>query len=225
MANTTTSLIPSAVGWHGKLPSRGDFVGRGMPRGWLRTWDDWLQRGLALAAQRWGTNLRDHLLAMPPWQAIVVPAQPGQPAWCIVVVASSDRVGRAFPLMVGEAHDAAVLDGVPLAAWHARALQLADWLDEARQRSSPRELDAGTAELAEQPWAITEPHSGMACIADLRARWGSAGSFWWRTGPDAEALAPLVQPWPPRESLVLDWLGDDDTAPPEPEAGVGEIGY
>jgi len=59
----------------------------------------------------------------------------------------------------------------------------------------------------------------MVAIADLRERWNDAGSFWWRAEPDADALAPLVQPWPPRETLVLDWLGEDDTTPPsEPDA-------
>jgi len=219
--STTTALVPKSVGWHGKLPSRGDFVGRGLPRGWQRTWDDWLQRGLSLAAQRWGGTLREHLLAMPPWQAIVPPPQPDLPAWCVVVVASSDRVGRAFPLMVAEAHDAQTLDGVPVAAWHARALQLAEWLAEVMPRSSPRELDAGTAVLAALPWAaVDDARDGRdGRIADLRERWNDAGSFWWRAEPDADALAPLVQPWPPRETLVLDWLGEDDTTPPsEPDA-------
>ena len=208
------TLVPQSVGWHGKLPSRGDFVGRGIPRPWLRTWDDWLQRGLTLAAERWGTALRDHLLAMPPWQAIVPPAQPGLPAWCVVVVASTDRVGRVFPLMVAESHAAHALDATPVAAWHARALDLTAWLAEVMPRSTPREIDVGASNLATLPWPpVGAGRDGR--IADLRARWPGAGSFWWRADDEADALAPLVQPWPPRESLLLDWLGEDDTTPPE----------
>ena len=79
---TSAARLPLAVGWYGKLPSRGDFVGRGLPKAWLRTWDDWLQRSLADASQRWGAAMREHLLDMPPWQGVVLPGQPGAPAWC-----------------------------------------------------------------------------------------------------------------------------------------------
>ena len=50
MEHATNLLVPQALAWYGKLPSRGDFVSRGLPRSWSRSWDEWLQRGLALAA-------------------------------------------------------------------------------------------------------------------------------------------------------------------------------
>ena len=201
-----------SMGWYGKLPSRGDFVGRGMPRAWLRTWDDWLQRAMAGAALRWGSGLREHLLAMPPWQGIVLPSQPGMAAWCVVVAASVDRVGRAFPMLLGEAHEQAALNEAPLATWQARGLDLVEWLVPAMSRCAPKEFESGIARWAALPW----PAAGRDAderLAHLHERWPAAASFWWRAEPDADMLAPLVQAWPPRESLMLDWLGDDDTAP------------
>lgn len=205
-----TPLLPRSVGWHGKLPARGDFVGRGLPRPWLRQWDDWLQRSLTLADQRWGSALRQHLQDMPPWQGIVRPADQST-AMCVVVVASTDRVGRAWPLVLAEAHDADAVRGEPLAAWRARALDHARWLESAAPQASPKEMDAAVARIAATPWPVvstTTPQ--LASIAD---RWPDAASFWWRAEPDADMLAPRVQDWPPRETLLLDWLGEDDTTP------------
>ncbi len=202
-------LVPQSIGWYGKLPCRGDFVGRGLPRAWLRSWDDWLQRSLASAAPRLGATLREHLLAMSPWQCVVLPAQSGLPAWCGVVAPSTDRVGRTFPLLLAEACDAAALDGVELAALQARARYLNRWLSQSRTLSSPREFEMGAAQLGSTPWTCIAPDHAQAddSFARLRAAWPVAASFWWRVDPAGDMHAPLAEPWPPRESLILDMLG------------------
>jgi type VI secretion system protein ImpM len=205
------TLIPQSIGWYGKLPSRGDFVGGGLPRAWLRSWDDWLQRALAGAARQLGAGaLRERLAAMPSWHWLVPAGQPEDPAWCGVVAASTDRVGRAFPLLVAEACDAAALDRVALADLRARAQRVSAWLDSARASSSPKEFDAGTAQLAATPWAAAPlaPAAPEDGVAGLRARWPAAASFWWRIEPAADAQAPFAEDWPPRETLLLDWLGE-----------------
>jgi type VI secretion system protein ImpM len=207
------TLLPQSVGWYGKLPSRGDFVGRGLPRPWLRSWDEWLQRAMAEAAPRFGPAWRDRVTAMPPWQCVVLPAHDSLPAWCGVVVASADRVGRAFPMLLAEAHDLATLDGVVLATLHARGRQLAGWLDDALRLASMREFESDVAGIAAAPWpcdADAAAGEGEA-LGDWRARWPSAASFWWRVSTDADVDEPLAEPWPPREALVLDWLGGTDT--------------
>src|SRR5947207_3288877 len=43
-------LREAAVGFCGKLPARGDFVGSGLPRRFAEAWHDWLQAVLAAAA-------------------------------------------------------------------------------------------------------------------------------------------------------------------------------
>jgi type VI secretion system protein ImpM len=86
------------VGWYGKLPSTGDFAGRGLNRDCVQTLDTWLQNGLA--------QLR---LRLPDWQSFYVSA----PCWSFLVPAkilaphpvfgciapSADRVGRLFPIV------------------------------------------------------------------------------------------------------------------------------
>ena len=56
VTNRRTCSFRAPSAWYGKLPSRGDFVSRGVPRSWSRPWDEWLQRSLALAAQRLGAS-------------------------------------------------------------------------------------------------------------------------------------------------------------------------
>jgi type VI secretion system protein ImpM len=199
------TLLPQSIGWYGKLPSRGDFVGSGLPRAWLRSWDDWLQHALAGAARQLGAaTLRERLAVMPAWHGLVPAAQPGEPAWSGVVVGSTDRVGRAFPLLMAEACDAAALDRVAVADLHLRALSVSDWLDAARPSSSPKEFDAGIAQLAATPWALAPAPDDD--VAALRARWPQAASFWWHLAPASDLQAPLAEGWPPREDLLLDWL-------------------
>ena len=95
-------LAGRRVAWYGKLPARGDFVGRGLPPRWRSDWDDWLQRGLALAAAEGeGAMLRERLRAFAPWRYLALPA-PAE-IWCGIMVASHDRVGRAFPVDLGRA--------------------------------------------------------------------------------------------------------------------------
>lgn len=207
-------VTPLTIGWWGKLPARGDFVGRGLPRAWQRAWDEWLQRGLASATRRWGPGLRERLLEMPPWQAIVWPAAGDAPAWTLVVVPSQDRVGRAFPLLLAEPHDAGALGARPLAAWCERARGIGVWALEALPRSTPRDLEAGIARWAATPWPETD-EAPDGRIVGLHERWPAAGSFWWPASAEGDLRAPQVQPWPPRESLLFDWLGEDDTAPGE----------
>lgn len=204
------ALRPLAFGWYGKLPTRGDFVGRGLPRPWLRAWDDWLQRSLADATQRLGAAaLRRSLPDMPPWQCVVLPQERGQPAWCGVVAPSSDRVGRVFPLLLAEAYEEATLDTVGLKPLQTRALCLADWLDRIGALSSPRVFELGAAELTAKHWSGRPAAAAtLDTVATLRRSWPAAGSFWWRPEPFGDMPPPLVEGWPPRESLVLDWLGD-----------------
>ncbi|MCP6167349.1 type VI secretion system-associated protein TagF, partial [Klebsiella pneumoniae] len=87
---------------YGKLPSRGDFVGRGLPPGFLRAWDDAWQQALAEVAWRHGSaEAKQRLRGMGVQRFMARLA--GEPlVWAGVVMPSEDRVGRSFPLMVAE---------------------------------------------------------------------------------------------------------------------------
>jgi len=208
-AQSVDTLVPQSIGWYGKLPTRGDFVGRGLPPPWLRVWDDWLQRAMSSAGMQLGAGkLGDRLLTMPPWQCVVPPMALGEPVWCGVVAPATDRVGRVFPLLLAEAYDESALNGAGLHALQARALHLADWLDRFGALSSPATFEAGVAQLALLHWPC-QPVGGSPAgdtVGGLRAAFPDAGSFWWCPEPVGTVSPPLVEAWPPRETLLLDWL-------------------
>ena len=230
MPSPTPERSLGVAGWYGKLPSRGDFVGRGLPPDWLRIWDDWLAGALASAARQ-RPDCRERLRTMPPWQWLVRPSTPGdRRAWCGVVVASGDRVGRSFPLLVAEAWDIDALESFSTAAWQARGEVVARWIESDGRERTPEAFDAGLAALVKTPWPADQldapaiAPSGHATLAGVRARWPAAVSFWQPVGLAAprapeEGTAfdlPLPESWPPSEALLLHWL--DGAQPPDDES-------
>ena len=211
-------MFPRLFGWYGKLPSQGDFVGRGLPRRWLQTWDGWLQRALAAAAQQFGSKaLDDYMLGMPVWQALVLPQRSGDAVWSGIVAGSSDRVGRAFPLLIAESWDARALGSLGLAALHARALLLAGALDDA-QHQTAAEFDARVAALGSTP--LADARDGETLDA-LRAAHSGAASFWWRSAHRLDCWPqPEAEPWPPGDGLLPRLLGLEGGAA-SAGAGVG----
>ena len=174
------------VSWWGKLPARGDFVGRGLPPRWRADWDAWLQRGLALASMRMDNGaLRERLAGFAPWRFLAQPAS-GE-AWCGIVVASRDRVGRAFPLTLVEHLGKG-------GSAHESALRLASLLEAAAE--GPEALEAAIAAMPPQdttPAVPAQPWPGQGC------------SLWWplAAGPQVAALAAA---WPPEPELLLQLL-------------------
>lgn len=215
MDKDTPTPRPQSIGWHGKLPARGDFLGRGLPRAWLRTWDDWLQRALARAgAQVESELLRERLLAMSPWSCIVLPSAAGQPIWSGVVIATADRVGRVFPLMLAEAHAERELDHAALARLGAHGLQIARCARESARTLPARDFEAAFTEWTAAPWPVTNGADAdefpPGSLETLRLRHPAARSFWWRLEPLPDDLQVLPQPWPPHEALLLEWLAVPD---------------
>ena len=88
-------------GWHGKLPTLGDFASRRMDAGFLATWDTWLAEGLLQLRQQQPEAWLPAYLASPSWRFVLMPgAMPGAAgaqAWAGVLMPSVDRVGRYFP--------------------------------------------------------------------------------------------------------------------------------
>lgn len=213
-AGAPPTLLPQAIGWYGKLPSRGDFLGRGLPRPWVRLWDDWLQRAMAGASRQVDAALlRERLIAMSPWHVVVLPAAAGQSVWSGTVVATTDRVGRVFPMLLAEAYAEAAIESADLAGLHARAAQIGQWLAASAQALSPREFELGVAQWATQAWSVpalvpaaAEPES----LAALRRSRPEGRSFWWRLDATMQEVGVLDEPWPPRESLLLEWLAVSD---------------
>ncbi|HMN83872.1 MAG TPA: type VI secretion system-associated protein TagF [Burkholderiaceae bacterium] len=94
--------IDNGVGWFGKVPSVGDFVRRGLPDEFVSAWDDWLQRAVTAGRQAQGARFDAALQAFPTWRFLIAPGVIGPGAWCGVMQASADRVGRTFPFTLAQ---------------------------------------------------------------------------------------------------------------------------
>ncbi|EHK53149.1 type VI secretion system-associated protein TagF [Allomesorhizobium alhagi] len=99
-------------GFYGKIPTAGDFVVRGLPADFVRRWDRWLAQNLAplIGAQSWPWPLALRFLAGP---GCFGPATG-------IVLQSTDRAGRRFPLSVVALLPEASLAMVRADAWFAK---------------------------------------------------------------------------------------------------------
>ena len=108
MDPSASSARPESAppGWHGKLPSLGDFASRRLAPDFLATWDTWLASGLQQLRQRDPAGWLDAYLANPTRRFLlmpgVLPGAAGQQAWAGVLMPSVDRVGRYFPFTIAQ---------------------------------------------------------------------------------------------------------------------------
>ncbi|MCC8992186.1 MAG: type VI secretion system-associated protein TagF [Candidatus Contendobacter sp.] len=122
------TVTPESTGFFGKLPSRGDFIGRHLSRSFLEPWDDWLQAAIAASRIQLGESWRDYYCTSPIWRFALGPGLCGPAAHAGILMPSMDRVGRYYPLVIA----AALEPDWPLltlptraSAWFQRAEQLA----------------------------------------------------------------------------------------------------
>ena len=88
------------VGFFGKLPSHGDFVGRRVANVFREAWDTWLQRCLTESHHQLGPRWLDCYLTSPMWRFFLCDGVAGNASYAGVLLPSVDRVGRYFPLTV-----------------------------------------------------------------------------------------------------------------------------
>lgn len=121
----SAAQVVSAAGWHGKLPTLGDFATRRLDADFVHLWDNWLSTGLARLRTEGDGQWLDAYLSSPTWRFVATPGFLPPPlqaqTWTGVVMPSVDRVGRYYPLTL-----ACPLPQVPLAS-HAQAA-LWSWL-------------------------------------------------------------------------------------------------
>lgn len=161
-----------APGWHGKLPSLGDFASRRLTPEFVEAWDGWLAGGLAALRQAGPETWLDGYLASPVWRYLLmpgcVPGASGQQAWSGVLMPSVDRAGRYFPFTVAHA-----LDALPRSQRHFDQLQR--WL---------HELDDLAADALQDDWPVARleaelerlPAPRLAAAASPRPSTVLAGS-------------------------------------------------
>ena len=170
------------TGYYGKLPSNGDFVSEGLPRGVEEVLDGWLRACVRESQRALGGAWLDAFLVAPPWRAAIGPGVLGADPAALVMIPSVDRVGRYFPLALmatlpGWSGPSAAISGA-LGPWYAAAERLA--LATLSPDFARASLDAGLAEPALTETAEPAP-------APRAAEEGA--SLWWTAGGGAPLRA------------------------------------
>jgi type VI secretion system protein ImpM len=88
-----------AAGWYGKLPGLGDFATRRLSPRFVECWDRWLQSGLQDMPH--ARRACDGMLA-PVRRFWLGPGVLDTLAWGGLLMSSTDRAGRRFPLTVAQ---------------------------------------------------------------------------------------------------------------------------
>ncbi|MDR1662269.1 MAG: type VI secretion system-associated protein TagF, partial [Azoarcus sp.] len=93
------------MGWFGKLPSVGDFAGKGMPRFVQEPVFAWMSSGMAALVQMWPEEWRDAYLVSPIWHFVINGGLWDKHALAGCLAPSIDKVGRCSPLMALRSFD------------------------------------------------------------------------------------------------------------------------
>jgi type VI secretion system protein ImpM len=88
----------AAIGFHGKIPARGDFVQSGLPRTFTDPWDGWMQRMIVASRAALGEAWLSAWLEAPVWRFVLSSGICGPDAVIGLWLPSVDSVGRYFPL-------------------------------------------------------------------------------------------------------------------------------
>jgi len=96
---------PKYMGWFGKLPSTGDFAGRGIPRALKETVHDWISSGMAALACLHPEDWLDAYLVSPVWHFVINSNIWDNSALVGCIAPSVDKIGRYSPLMAVRAFD------------------------------------------------------------------------------------------------------------------------
>lgn len=86
------------LGFYGKIPAQGDFVGRNLPSAFVQVWDEWLQARMHHLKNDLGDEWLEHYLVCPIWRFYLPSGVINDQQWTGIWVPSVDKVGRYFPL-------------------------------------------------------------------------------------------------------------------------------
>lgn len=114
-----------SVGFHGKLPSAGDFVQRRLPPAFVSIWDRSFEHAVAESRQMLGPDWNAAYRGSPIWRLLLGPGVIGPTPWAGVIGPGVDRVGRCFPLVI-------VRNLGPDPQLPLRTLAMSDWFDAAQ---------------------------------------------------------------------------------------------
>lgn len=205
------TVARQAIGWHGKLPTLGDFATRRLDSDFVEAWDRWLSEGLASRRVHDPQGWLAAYLASPTWRFLLLPGFLPTPlhrqAWAGVLMPSVDKVGRYYPLtLVGP------LPEVPRDTVSQRALWV--WL---------QQLEDAAIDALQEDWSIDRLEAEL-----LRLGLPPAGPLGGADAPpsaDARACGTATQGMPgffAEGAAVLDpalhagcvWYSEADIAAP-----------
>jgi type VI secretion system protein ImpM len=204
-----------AAGFYGKVPMRGDFVGRLLGQDFIQPWDGWLQSVLQAGQTSLEEAWLDRYLNSPIWYFVLGAGQCGPAAMVGVMIASVDSVGRYFPLTIAaplEGRPAPALAALAVSAWCAAAETVA--LGALEPETTFTAFESAVASLAvpdvaaEIPAgpAVTPITDGLAAsLLRVAADPGEASgiSVWWTEGtPDTPGVSLRVDGLPPPGQAV-----------------------
>lgn len=214
MPGSTLRREPVSAGFFGKLPSRGDFVSRYLPKSFLEPWDNWLQTAIAQSRQQLGDAWCDRYCSSPLWRFALSGGLCGPDHFAGILMPSVDRVNRYYPLIIA----APLTPDWPLLmlptvgnAWFQQAEQLAlealdrDDLDlEAFTRRvgdlgappdagfTEHDSTLGKAWYCPLPDTLNLSQTPSALASHLLRRAFVRPSLWWTEGSDGVARCLLV---------------------------------
>ncbi|KPF45780.1 type VI secretion system-associated protein TagF [Rhizobium sp. AAP43] len=190
---TSESAERERIGFFGKLPSHGDFVGWGFARDFELTLQAFLQTGLQSCASKLGSSWEDAFAGMPPWRFIVE-----RGLWCGgtvagVLVNSRDRVGRRFPLIVAVQ--------IYEFSGHPRQLYLDEsWftaVEALAETANHRDFDMERFTTALTRLRRLRPADPPDDFAGIRDRVATE-SIWWSVEPGSRKVRGFRNSGPPR---------------------------
>jgi type VI secretion system protein ImpM len=205
-------------GWHGKLPTLGDFASRRLDPDFIEAWDAWLAGGLMRLQQADSEGWLAAYLASPSWRFWLLPGALPGPAgrwgWAGVLMPSVDRVGRYFPLTLALPLPVEPSNAPALAAlwgWLAQLDALA--ADALHEDWSADQLESRLATLAlpgapTTPVLDSDPAAHLVGLALQQWTQAARGQSWWQACPEGEPsrlwcsaglpgdLGPLFGPMP-----------------------------
>ncbi|WP_448207302.1 type VI secretion system-associated protein TagF [Azospirillum sp. sgz302134] len=191
-----------AVGFHGKVPARGDFVGYGLPRGVLLPWDAWLSAMLDSALRHLGTSWAGLFLQAPVWRFALSAGLCGDAPLAGILMPSADRVGRHYPFTIVTALPGDMdLATVPAACieWFARAEAVAE--DACHAGADVEALPARMAILGRPDVEDADPMLAEV-VEELLGPLPPLASLWWSRGGGRVAPSLVTCCGLPRASRV-----------------------
>lgn len=206
-----------SVGFHGKLPSAGDFVQRRLPPAFVSIWDRSFEHAVAESRQMLGPDWNAAYRASPIWRLMLAPGVIGPSPWAGVIGPGVDRVGRCFPLVI-------VRNLGPDPQLPLRTLAMSDWFDAAQRLlaqalATTMPVDSFDREVAaldrvfgrlpeawsrvqdldlrsDRHWRMALPVEtagvGLLQTAWRRAIEGGAAALWWTDGGERVPPSLLV---------------------------------